>query len=400
MFSRESQMQAWLYEELQSCDGLAELIVNDEYLDSCKAESLQESAVYKSYRACMNSLYINKVISSDENISLKKGDKLRPDFLMYAPEVEGFVVVELKNIAGPTREVGTELSAYAGEIRSHIPFLSNGDLYNVIISRHWPTLLRHYVFHEIFWQHKQIICLEPITTIDGLKLKIVEMCRIIESAEAVKLSNKNITGYQLCLYDYGRYDANADMTKFFKYLPQMESALTVMATEGEKQKSSGFAFLWRDLASYSLAPYSISIFNLSPFSSVERYVHDVDDLDELSKIQKCFINIVQEQGLLGHGQSLNNIAQIGITLLENICAPRIEGFLEWDQLRNIMLDRAEFVAFKGWGTFAQQFNDQLLDEYKNGNYEVSITSPELGWKVLEQIIDTSHCFIDLSNTDI
>lgn len=51
--------------------------------------------------------------------------------------------------------------AYAGELKSHLPFISDVDIIHVVISPHWPTLLRHFIFNEIFWMQRNILCLEP-----------------------------------------------------------------------------------------------------------------------------------------------------------------------------------------------------------------------------------------------
>jgi hypothetical protein len=72
----------------------------------------------------------------------------------------------------------------------------------------------------------------------------------------------------------------------------MRAALSVMATEGNRQKGHGFAFLWKDHWELSLAPYSISIFNMAPFQSLERFLHEIEVLEDLSDIQKRFINLM------------------------------------------------------------------------------------------------------------
>lgn len=389
MFENERKMQNWLSEELDKCDGLSDLIANYEYLEGFEPRSFVESVLYESFNNCFSSLGINKVLSEDENISLKKGDSLKPDFLMFAPEVEGIVIVELKNNSGPTREVGTELGAYSEEVRAHIPFLSSGDLYHVIVSTSWPTLMRHYIFNEVIWGDKNILCLEPVEIQSVVKLNIVDISKILEGENYKgKISSDNVTGCQVCLYDRGAYKRR-DQVVLDNCLPQLEAGLSVMASEGEKQKSSGFAFLWKDSAPYSMASFSISVFNMSPFSELDKISGENKTIDDLSMLQKRFGEVVREQVSLGHGQSLFNIVKPGTMLLESICAPRLEGFLGYDDLCSIMLERGEFIAFKSWGRFAREFNNQLLAEYSNGNHGVSINSPAVGWQVLDRMIQAN-----------
>lgn len=168
LFGSESEMQQWLSGALSANDGIGDLLTSDSReLSQLNATTDAEIAVVASYSRCLESLWFNEVISEDRNISISSGDSLRPDFLLFAPETDGFVFVELKNISGPTREAGTELGAYSGEMRTALPFISDAELTHVIISPVWPTLLCHYVFHEIFWHGRNVACLQPVENTPG-----------------------------------------------------------------------------------------------------------------------------------------------------------------------------------------------------------------------------------------
>src|SRR5690606_36324255 len=140
----------------------------------------------------------------------------------------------------------TEVSAYANEIKAYIPFISDGDIVNVVISSVWPTLLRHYVYHEIFWQQRNLLCLEPIKEKGEIKLKIVDVALIAEESVNLKLCNEHLGGYHICLYDYNRYETTKNQNGFDHYVKQMKAALSAMASKGNSQKNHGFAFLWKD----------------------------------------------------------------------------------------------------------------------------------------------------------
>lgn len=125
IFENESAMQAWLHEKFESEISLSELIFNyDEFknLEIPKPGSLVLEKIRESYLFCMSSFQINELLFANQNISLNPKDVLRPDFILYAAETQSLIIVELKNLKGPTREVGSEVGAYAAEIKSYLPF--------------------------------------------------------------------------------------------------------------------------------------------------------------------------------------------------------------------------------------------------------------------------------------
>ena len=394
LFPNESAMQSWLEEELDNCGDLSDLIVNSDILDSFKPNTLEELRVIDSFKATHKALSTNEIISTNSNISLEKPDKLKPDLLLYGAESQGVVAVELKNIPGPTREAGTELGAYAAEIKTHIPFLSDGDLHNVIISNEWPTLLRHYVFHEIFWQQRNFICLRPIKQGNRIRLEIVEIRELLEFNSAARISERHIAGYQLCLYDENLYEEPENRSRLDPHIEQMKSALAVMSVEGNKLNSHGFAFLWKDHWELSIAPYSISIFNMAPFESIERFLHEIEDLEDLTGFQRRLIELIKIQDPTGHGDSLHRISETGHSFLSTFCSPQYEGFSDWGALRYTMEGRAELLAFQGWGLFGDLFKDMLIQEYEAGNINTPVTCPKLGLRVVEDMIDENYQFID------
>lgn len=393
-FASEDEMQSWLANELEQNESLADLICNLDELDGLEVANISERKILESFQHCKHSLYLNTIISNNENISLKEGDSLKPDFLLYAAETESIVIVELKNIANPTRQAGTEISAYASEVKSYIPFISEGDIINVLISPIWPTLLRHYVFHEIFWLQKNIICLEP-TEVDGkVQLKVIDISCIVEDNVTVKISPLHLGGYQLCLYDDNLYKDRENRTRLDPYIEQMKTAISAIEKKANSQKNHGFAFLWKDHWDLSLAPYSITIVNFAPFQSVERLFHDENF--KPSKMTERFVNLMIENDPNGHGESLNAMTEHAKKFL-GFCSPRAEGFHTWDDLKEMTLPRAEFLSFHSWGIFGEIFSDKLSMEYENGNTHFTFNDPDLGLKVLDELIDPNYEFINLSH---
>ena len=396
-FVNEAEIQHWLEREIQENEGLLECVENLEYLESYKAQSSAEERILESYTICMKSLPVLELIAADNNISLTKGEVLKPDLLLYAPETESLVLLEIKNDYGATRNAGTELSAYAAEARSYVPFISDGDIASVVISTQWPTLLKHSIFHEIFWMNRNIICLEPVKIGGENKLRIKAISEFLDTSMTEVVSSQYLGGYQLCLYDYGLYSANADKERLDSHSPQMRAALDAMAAKGNAQKGHGFAFLWKDNWSTSLAPYSITIVNFAAFQSVERFIRTVGRSEALTATQQKFVEIVVEHGPQGHGQALEEIRKSGARFLDKICAHRQEGFYSWEPLKRSMLDRPhELVAFRSWGKFSDAYHEKLAKEYDEDKFGTSPDCPNLGLKVIDELVDANHPFLDIS----
>lgn len=396
IFSSEAEMQTWLHKELTENNSLSHLIVNEDYLDGFKPNNIQEQKLIDSYRACWKSFHVTELLTANENISMKPGESLKPDFVLYAAETESLIIIELKNLPSSTRDAGTEIGAYANELRSYLPFIADGDIINVVISSAWPTLLRHYVFHEMFWLQRRVICLEPISESGQLRLKIKEISEFADGDISLKISDRHIGGYQLCLYDDSLYGPHPDRSRLDQHLEQMKTALVAMATKGDSKKSHGFAFLWKDNWELSLAPYSITMLNFAPFQGVSRFLLKLEADEQPTAMQNKFINLVREYDPTGHSQSLEDIMDVGCIFLKGFCSPAPEGFADWRALKPIMLGRSGLISFRGWGIFGEIFFDRLAAEYQAGDISIAVDCPRLGLKVIEDLIDPDYPDIDVN----
>ncbi|VVO78554.1 hypothetical protein PS903_01642 [Pseudomonas fluorescens] len=391
LFESEAEMQSWMRRELEVVDGLSELLDDAELPEG---ESEEEKIVLKSYKVCLGALNYNVLISENENISLQKGEVLRPDFLMYSSESEAIVIVELKNISAPTRQAGTELSAYSAEVRAYLPMLAESDVINVLVSTEWPTLLRHYVFNEIVWHQKNLICLKPVEVDGDIKLAIVAPSELIAGGVSLSLNEHHLGGFHLCLYDMGLY-GGGPKERLDKHLEQMLTALKYIGAKGTEQRNNGFAFLWKNHREISLAPYMITIVNVAPFQTIERLVQAVGVTE--GSILSRIVDICIEYSPAGHGESICAQMDSAIEFLNSFCSAQPEGFLQWPELKDLMLEESELVAFQSWGVFEKLFFDNLKKEYESGNISVASTDAMLGIKTLEEIIDLRHDFFDLSD---
>lgn len=393
VFKNEGEMQTWLSSELSKNSGLGEMIEGIDRLDSVTAKNMGEIRLLSTFRACANSLFQTKTLFENENISLNKPDILKPDFVLYAAETESIVIVELKNLVSPSRQAGTELGAYTAEIRTCIPFLSDGDVIHVLISQEWPVLLKHYARHEIFWQGRKLLCLRPMRKPDNsIALEIVPLNELAEDYSSFQIGKGHLGGFNISLYDDNLYKNNADPQRLTSAVEVFKVALQAMAVSGNRLGSHGFAFLWKDKSQQSLAPYSIIVANFAPFKSLERYVRNGD----VPNIIERFIEVVTEFCPEGHGNTLTEISNTCRDIVSHVCTPRPEVFATWDVLSESLKNRMEHVAFVGWGMFGEAAVEEVKIRHQAGDLACSLESPIIGLEVLAKLIDEKYEVLDLS----
>ncbi len=175
----------------------------------------------------------------------------------------------------------------------------------------------------------------------------------------------------------------------------MHTALQAISVRGNSLRSHGFAFLWRHCFRVGLAPYNITIINIAPFQSLERLFHD--EAFKLNDTTMRFVDILREHAPEGHGFALEDIKNYGQRFLTSFCDPQPEGFDSWENLKGYVFDQTDALAFVGWGIFGELFYDKLAKEYQDGNYECNATNPLLAISLLNEIINDSYPFIDLSH---
>ncbi len=392
IFSSEREMQAWLSKQLKASEGLNQLIANIKEIEDLLSSDYVERRILDSYHECISALDLTHIFSENENISLKSGEILSPDFLLYSLEAQRMVIVELKNLKGPSREAGTELSAYSAELKSYIPFIAEGDIIHVIISSEWTTLLKHYAINEILWGQKNLLCLQPINFKGSIKLQILSPSELNQQGIPKKLSYKQIGGYQICLYDPLAYSNS--QTDFSPLIHQMKTAIEAIASYASARRSHGFAMLWKDVGN-KLAPYSIAIMNVAPFQSIERFFHE--EGFKPNEITERFIKIIAEFYPMGHSATLDAASRIGKEYLSPICSPRQEGYFTWDLHLTEMKNRAMPISFRGWGIFNDLISNLVKEEYKKGNSEARYDDPKIGLTAIDKLIDPNYQFIELSN---
>ena len=239
MFKNEEEMQKWLEKKLES-NSLLELIDNfEDFNEGKNYKNIESQHLHKSFEYCLENLGVTDVVFANKNISKEKGEGLKPDLILYSEETEALIVIELKNIKGPTRQAGTELIAYNCELRTYFPLLSNNDLIYIIVSNDWPTLLKHYIYHDVVWSNKKILCLEPFDKKGEICLRIIDLDNFIRVGSIEEISK--ISAYQLCLYESPKFKEDHEII-----VPLMKASLLEMAKYGNSIQAHGFSFLWKD----------------------------------------------------------------------------------------------------------------------------------------------------------
>lgn len=394
LFTDESAMQEWLHGKFINETTLSELIINyDEFkeADSPKSTPLILQKIRESYSFCMASFENNELLFSNQNISLNPKDVLKPDFVLYAPETQNIIIVELKNIKGPTRQAGTEFGAYAAELKSYLPFLADGEVVNVIVSTVWPALICHYVINEIMWLNRNLICLEPVDHEGETLLKIVQPSVITDDIRRFSISTQQLGGYHLCLYDYegvkqGNYFRMANHDN------QIRAALNAMSVRGNSLRTHGFAFLWKNIYEFGYAPYTITLVNYTSFQALPYSFTDPAYVPNETAMR--LLELIRDHDPEGHGQILNTICEAGERFLKGFCDPRPEYFTDWQNLKPSIFYETDAMAFVAWGVFEELFYERLAEAYTRDDYDYRHDNPMLAIAMLNEIIDETKLYID------
>ncbi len=386
VFCSETEMLQWLSRQFHKDTdmALADLILNiTEYGSEAVFDGLdwKSRKIIESYKWCLESLYTNEVIAENENISLRKQETLKPDFLLFAPETSSLVCVELKNERNATRQAGTELGAYIGGIRSQLPFFSEGEIVFVIISTSWPTLLKHYIANEIIWLNRHIICLEP--TIDDEEnegLRILDLSEIYSNKYDILIGEKHLGGYHIALYDYKH--------ELYTKEKLLRNVLQLMANKGEGLHGHGFAFLWKNSVKQSSAPYIITIVDISSFSLIDN--HTLDAIHN-SKMMEKYQYIIDEYNPHSQGQSIDSLYTFVRNIIKDICSPSIEHTITWDILVKEMDEQNEtIIAYVSWGIFREIFTEKLIKNVHLEDFDVEMDSPVIGFDSIYEIVDRNY----------
>ncbi|WMD19660.1 hypothetical protein RAS12_24035 [Achromobacter seleniivolatilans] len=379
IFAKERDMQDWLVERLRRDNqGFGELIINPDYLTTVEPTTHADTRFLESYRRAMDALDAVEVLVVNQNIATDERDKLQPDLVLYDQYKGAIVVVELKNRRAATREAGTELGAYAAAVRTYVPFIAAADVVSVIISSEWPTLLRRFVFNEIVWFGRTVICLEPALGPDeavSLSIKKIDAFTGRNATKAISASD--LTGHILSLKPP---QAGFPRT----HVAQMRLAGMAMTRRGISLGSNGFAFLWK--TNNTDAPYSFTLVDVSPMRDL---FHLCDSAPPHKGINAFHLALIKTKNMWGTpdlSRSLTEIREHAKSFLKSCCHTHLEGAMNWQDLLEDMLDnRTRFIGFYAWGVFGDAYHLKLAEKAARSGSTVH-DSVEVGWETISELV--------------
>ena len=269
------------------------------------------------------------VLTSDANISMSRGETLRPDFICISASTQSVYLIELKKSAQTAREAITELLGYEHEIKNYLPFLANHDLNFVLISSEWSTLLDHSASSACAWSRKKLLCLEA-----------------------------------------GLDDGDPD--------PRLFVAMNLLARSGDRTGAHGFAMLWRDRFDAAGRTFHITVGGVDPIAFFDAAV-DNGMIDR----GKGHFTIPFEEAVTGAPRtvpaSLFALVRGVRPVIEEFVGVTMEGFLDWETARETYLCRAEPVSFEFWGLLGDHARAYLTNPAVRGNRMSLLDGGRIDW---------------------
>jgi hypothetical protein len=280
------------------------------------------------------------VLTSDTNISMSRGETLRPDFICMSVSTNAVYLIELKRSTQTSREAITELLGYEHEIKNYLPFLANHDLNFILISSEWSTLLDHSAASACAWSRKKLLCLEARLVSGAVTLtpRIPEAWSI---TGVTAFPRESLQTFQLTL-EGAAADEDGDPD------PRLFVAMNLLARSGDRAGAHGFAMLWRDRFDPTGLTFHIT-------------VGGVDTV--------AFFNAAVQTGMINPSQghftipfqeavastprtapaSLFALVRSIRPVIEEIAGIAMKDFFDWETARETYLCRAEPISFEFWG---------------------------------------------------
>lgn len=385
-FSSEAELQEWMRTALADPCLFSEKLIDGRILSHRGTSSPSYKTVHDSYRRARYLLEGMEVVTDNQNISLDKSTRLRPDFLMWSQITNAYAIVELKNAPKPEREAGTELSAYHAELRSALPFIPEGDIVNVIVALHWSDILRRHVWHAIGAQSRCILCLQPVELVSGgvktIKLRIIPPEELLKGINERLLSSLRMVGYSLFHERRSMYAQNPPRCE--DDIHPLYAAVSAIANRGTELKSHGFAFIWHD----SLLPYShvISFMCTESTPSAVAFARRLRNSSKVNFLSHIMSQVKQsdDDPIIGAtAQDLANRLSEFTGAQYNI---DLETTQDWLLLGMRMTQQGcTPLSFKGWGVFGAAFEDELARQYRTQDYFPPPDCPIIGMRVVDQL---------------
>lgn len=333
-----------LYSTIQSRDHIAEIVgtTNQTYfIPNFTIDYVSRYTCAKASAYVLSQLSGLEIVAIDKSISLKSGEILRPDIIAYNPETRVVVVFEVKRETATERQAITELMGYEHELQNHFPFLANLDLCFVIVARDWSTLLDHAVGSMVTWSGKQ--CLALKLDFDAMPRQL--SCHLPSAWHL--LGSFGVPSTAIQAVDLVLYEATVDPDS--TYPPSViETAIQVIARNGDRANSHGFLMLCEDRATLRAARWIITICALDPV--VFFFNSKLSMLPyRNSELTNFYETRAPELASGNMPSSALRIVDDAIRLLSKDFSPQLENFTTWHEKLEQHKTRAIPWLFEFWG---------------------------------------------------
>jgi hypothetical protein len=261
-----------------------------------------------------------KIINGKQirNISLDKNDKLLPDFIVVNDEINKMLLMELKGNKQTEREALTELWAYSQEIKNQLPFLTSHDLYYVIISSEFNTLLDHSIGGIVLESSFNVLCLK-VGTDKGRTIVSVHIPDSWTDLRIAHIPPDAFSSLSISLYE------KEDSSKLSEVDCEtiLENAIDILTYEANRNNAHGFCIGWKNVNTnvYVLTFYEINPYELSKYFLRER--------NELNTGNPFFRYIHNELADTAAYESMFQLAQTTFEYLELYFLPNWESLTDW-----------------------------------------------------------------------
>lgn len=353
----EAAIQAWLIARLKA-DDFVDSIDNwqdhvTSFADTSHADTLPHFSLdYAIRRRCLESsvevmerLHSLSILSADRNISLSRGEVLRPDVVCIDKESQSLVLFELKKSGQTGRQALTELLAYEHELKNVLPFLAAFDVQFVLMSTEWNALMDHAAMSAVVWSRKNLLCLE--VKHGDPQREFYCSVRPLSSwhlTGSVYLPEDSVACYTLSLYA-DQIEGQADGETLDR---RLLTAVELIARKGDEQGSHGFALLWRDAWDLA-APFAITICGIAPLTLYRAMRLSGLVGEDVSDLNVALDALVSSDMLTSPSGSLLRLCDCAVPLLSAISRPTMEGLSDWrTELPRLTL-RAVPIIIDSWG---------------------------------------------------
>ena len=340
----------------------------------------------------LKSLAFLDFISGDRDISRTLGEELRPDVVAYNPEEETIVVFELKKSTQTGRQALTELLAYEHELQNHLPLLGPLNIIYVLISPEWSTLMDHALIGAVTWARKTCIGLEVHDTPEGRRLKV----RIPDSWAPLLsfgLPAEALSTATLALYSYTtaaatqewsfddrqpRDGKDDDPDSDVKRFRELKTALELIARDGERVGSHGFALLC-DNNDFPPCPWLILVGVINPLAFLRHSLAVGAPAGE-TDVTKFFSD--PHRGYLDTGMDSNigRVVKRASRYLRETYQPTLESYLDWSTARTVMRGIAAPILMEFWGVLGDFAREFILHDGVRRTYLTLLDRTKHDWR--------------------